>query len=239
MEYKVSVIVPVYGVEKYLRKCLDSLVMQTCKEMEIIVVNDSSPDNCAEIIAEYEEKYPNVRGLFKENGGLSSARNYGLEFAKGEYIGFIDSDDYAELDMYEKMLKKAEEDNCDLVLSDLIYTFEDGSEEDFVMKGMSDLNADPKKAAFLSPLFAWNKLYKREKYLSRMRAFYDADDIIKVITGVRRCGKSCLMATIAEELKNRGIPEENIIYLDLDKRGFRKIRTPDQLVYPLIINWTF
>ena len=74
-----------------------------------------------------------------------------------------------------------------------------------------------------------DKLYKREKYLSRMRAFYDADDIIKVITGVRRCGKSCLMATIAEELKNRGIPEENIIYLDLDKRGFRKIRTPDQL----------
>ncbi len=74
-----------------------------------------------------------------------------------------------------------------------------------------------------------DKLFRREKYLSRIRAFYDAEDIIKVITGVRRCGKSCLMETISEELRDKGVSEENIIYLDLDKRKFRKISTPDQL----------
>lgn len=72
-------------------------------------------------------------------------------------------------------------------------------------------------------------LYRREKYLSAIRGFYDASDIIKVITGIRRCGKSCLMQTIAEELHEKGIPDENIIYIDLDKRGFRSITTPDQL----------
>ena len=73
------------------------------------------------------------------------------------------------------------------------------------------------------------KLFYREKYLSRLRGFYDADDIIKVITGVRRCGKSCLMQTIADELRERGVKDENIIFIDLDKRGYRQIRQPEQL----------
>ena len=73
------------------------------------------------------------------------------------------------------------------------------------------------------------RLFPREKYLSRMRGFYDADDIIKVVTGVRRCGKSCLMQMVADELRARGVREENIVFIDLDKRGYRQIRTPDQL----------
>ncbi len=72
-------------------------------------------------------------------------------------------------------------------------------------------------------------LYKREKYLKKIRSFYDADDIIKVITGVRRCGKSSLMQTIADELREKGVPDENIIYIDLDRRGYQKIKSPDQL----------
>ena len=73
------------------------------------------------------------------------------------------------------------------------------------------------------------KLYKRENYLKKIRGFYDADDIIKVITGVRRCGKSSLMEMIASELRDNGVSEENIIYLDLDKRGFKKVKTTDAL----------
>ena len=73
------------------------------------------------------------------------------------------------------------------------------------------------------------KLYKREKYLKKIRGFYDATDIIKVVTGVRRCGKSSLMLTIADELIDRGIAEDNIIYIDLDKRGYRNIKSADQL----------
>ena len=87
---KVSVIVPVYNVEKYLERCLDSILNQSFKEeIEIIVVNDGSPDNSQKIIDKYQKKYKNVKGYKKENGGLSSARNFGLTKATGEYISFI------------------------------------------------------------------------------------------------------------------------------------------------------
>ena len=88
---KVSVIVPVYNVEKYIKKCLESLVNQTLRDIEIIVVNDGSQDKSKEIIAEYVRKYPNIVYVEKENGGLSDARNYGMKYAKGDYIAFVDS----------------------------------------------------------------------------------------------------------------------------------------------------
>ena len=96
---KVSIIVPVYNVELYLDKCLNSLVNQTLKEIEIIVVNDGSKDNSQAIIDKYTNKYNNIKALRKENGGLSDARNYGIKYASGEYIGYVDSDDYVTLDM--------------------------------------------------------------------------------------------------------------------------------------------
>jgi len=116
---KVSVIVPVYNVELYLEKCLDSLVNQTLKEIEIIVVNDGSPDNSQEIIDKYAKEYKNIKAYKKKNGGLSDARNYGIKKASGEYIAFIDSDDYVRLDMYEKMYNKAKSGNFDMVVCDL------------------------------------------------------------------------------------------------------------------------
>ena len=116
---KISVIVPVYNVEDYLRKCLDSLVNQDFKDYEIIVVNDGSPDNSWDIILEYEEKYSKIiRAFKKENGGLSSARNFGLEKAKGKYVCFIDSDDYVSLDFLSKLYNKAIEEDADIVASD-------------------------------------------------------------------------------------------------------------------------
>ena len=94
-KYKVSIIVPVYGVEKYIDKCLDSLVNQTLKDIEIIVVNDGTKDNSQKIIDKYVKKYSNkVKSFIKENGGQGSARNYGLEKATGEYIWIIESDDF-------------------------------------------------------------------------------------------------------------------------------------------------
>ena len=102
--YKISVIVPVYNTEKYIKKCLDSLVNQTMKNIEIIVVNDGSNDHSEEIIKDYENKYPEmVKYYKKENGGLPSARNYGLEKAKGEYIAFVDSDDYIDKELFSKL----------------------------------------------------------------------------------------------------------------------------------------
>lgn len=122
----VSVIVPVYNVEPYLEKCLDSLVNQTLKDIEVIVVNDGSPDDSQKIIDYFVENYPGkVIGLKKENGGQASARNLALQYAKGQYIGFVDSDDWVDLDMYEKMYKKAISKNSDIVICNTIDHYAD------------------------------------------------------------------------------------------------------------------
>ena len=99
---KFSIIVPVYNVEKYLKKCLDSIIDQTYKNYEVIVVNDGSPDNSQAIIEEYKKNYPNkIKAYNKQNGGLSDARNFGLQYTTGDYVIFVDSDDYVKNDMLE------------------------------------------------------------------------------------------------------------------------------------------
>ena len=114
MGSKVSVIIPVYKVEKYLRKCLDSVVGQTYSNLEIILIDDGSPDNCGAICEEYAARDPRVVVIHKENGGLSAARNDGIQRATGEWTAFVDSDDWCELDYYEQMLKTAEIVNTDV-----------------------------------------------------------------------------------------------------------------------------
>ena len=116
---KLSIIVPVYNVEKYLAKCLDSLVHQTVKDYEVIVVNDGSPDNSQSIIDDYAARYPElIVPVLKKNGGVSDARNYGMSIAKGEFFGFIDGDDWADPTMYEKLLAVIERENADMVYCD-------------------------------------------------------------------------------------------------------------------------
>lgn len=122
-----SFIVPVYNVEKYLGKCLDSLLAQTYKDFEIIVVNDGSPDNSQSIIDAYSEKYPEIiKGYIKENGGLSDARNFGAERATGDYISFVDSDDYIAADMLEKLYGVIDEDKPDVVGFDFVAVDDNG-----------------------------------------------------------------------------------------------------------------
>ena len=105
-----SVIVPVYNVEKYLAKCLDSILAQTYSDFEIIVVNDGSPDNSQQIIDEYAKNYPDkIKPFIKANGGLSDARNFGVEKASGEYLLFVDSDDYIAEKLLENLHKVIKE----------------------------------------------------------------------------------------------------------------------------------
>ena len=121
MSVKVSIIIPVYNTEDYLRVCLESVLNQTLQEIEIIVVNDGSTDNSLEILKEYEMKHPEkLKVLHKENGGLSSARNYGLQYATGEFLAFVDSDDWIETDMCEEMYNKAKEEQSDIVICDMV-----------------------------------------------------------------------------------------------------------------------
>lgn len=164
---KISIIVPVYNVESYVEQCLYSLVNQTFKDIKIIVVNDGSTDNSQNIIDNFIRDYPDkLIAVYKENGGLSSARNYGLRYAHGEYLGFVDSDDYVELDLYERMYNLVQKENADLIVCNIEYFYEDNSRHAFISRGLNDQwNSDYQKAALLSPLFAWNKLYKREIFM--------------------------------------------------------------------------
>lgn len=115
MDSKVSIIIPIYNVEEYLEQCIDSVLAQTHKEIEVILVDDGSPDNCGAICDNYSMKDSRIRVIHKKNGGLSSARNAGLDIATGEYIMFIDSDDFIEQDMVEALLTLKAESSADIV----------------------------------------------------------------------------------------------------------------------------
>ncbi len=151
---KVSIIVPVYKAEKYLRKCLDSLVNQTLDDYEIILVNDGSPDNSQQIIDEYKALHPEkIKTLLIDNGGQGRARNFGIDIAKGEYIGFVDSDDWVDVTMFEKLYNAAKADDADLVLCDCVACSEDGRREYM----NTSVYADPVCVSGS----VWNKLFRR------------------------------------------------------------------------------
>jgi glycosyltransferase involved in cell wall biosynthesis len=156
---KVSVIVPVYNVEKYLKKCLDSLVNQTLQDIEIIVVNDSTPDNSQEIINEYVSTYPEkVKSYIKPNGGIADTRNFGLSKVNSEYFAFVDSDDFVVETMLEELYTKAKKDDLDIVTSDFYWYYSDDN------KTLSSDGPYDSINEMLTKMFAtlWNKLYKTD-----------------------------------------------------------------------------
>ena len=127
---KLSVIVPVYRAEEYLQRCVDSLLAQQLSDYEIILVDDGSPDRSGELCDEYAGQHPDkVRCLHLVNGGQGRARNRGMEIARGEYLGFVDSDDWVESDMYPKLLQCAEAEGADVVVCGIRALHADGREE--------------------------------------------------------------------------------------------------------------
>lgn len=163
-----SVIVPVYNVEKYLNKCIESLINQTFTDFELILVNDGSTDNSGVICNLYQLKDSRIKVINKKNGGLSSARNIGLEIAKGEYICFIDSDDWVRLDMFEIMLNSIIESNCDMAICEFekYYEGQKVSAEVEVNNSYSIVNKNDlinqmytDKRVLLT--VSWNKVYKK------------------------------------------------------------------------------
>lgn len=170
MEYKnkVSIIVPVYKVEKYLRRSMDSLVNQTLDGVEIICINDGSPDNCLSILKEYKEKYKekNIVIIDKQNEGVWKGRFDGIKVATGEYIGFTDSDDYITLDYAEKLYTAAKNNDADISVSGFyrvdtdtehIYSTEMTSYDGKVI----EMNKNPEEILAINAAL-WNKLYKAE-----------------------------------------------------------------------------
>lgn len=187
---KVSVIVPVYNVEKYIKKCLNSLVNQTLDEVEIVVVNDGSPDNSQKIIDEYTKKYKNIKSYVKENGGLSDARNYGIKRATGKYISFVDSDDYIRKDMLEKMYNYAIQKNFDVVVCDSINVYSDGTE--ILIKSNNNYSDDDVKNYIISPPIACTRLFKKsifDKIEFKKNIYYeDLEMTPKVVNLTKKIG---------------------------------------------------
>jgi len=166
---KVSIIVPVYNVENYLAKCLDSLINQTQQNIEILVVNDGSKDNSEQIIQNYAQKYPEkIKSFIKENGGLSDARNFGIDRATGDYIGFVDSDDYVTPTMFEEMVNLAEKYQSKMVICNIQKVDQNGN----VTQKLTQIPNMPEKIdleknfSVFSDLsyFACNKLFKKELF---------------------------------------------------------------------------
>ena len=163
-EKAVSMIIPVYNVRDYLRKCLDSVAAQTYKALEVIVVNDGSPDDSLEIILEYTAKYPHFSCYTIENRGLGGARNYGMEQATGDYIMFLDSDDYIAPNCVEALVSAAESTGSDMVVANCYDVREDGSILDayknVYKSAVTNLAQEPE--ILFNRVAPWGKLYKRE-----------------------------------------------------------------------------
>ncbi len=164
----ISIIVPVYKVEQYLEKCIESIVNQSYKTLEIILVDDGSPDSCPEICDDWACKDPRIKVIHKENGGLSDARNAGLRIAKGQYVAFVDSDDWIDKYMYEILLQCIQTTGSDIACCGITKIFEDKKAEDSkAPKGDSEsfYTQDALKELILNRKIqqvVWNKLYRKD-----------------------------------------------------------------------------
>ncbi|MCM1338656.1 MAG: glycosyltransferase [Muribaculaceae bacterium] len=181
---KISIIIPVYNAEKFLRRCLDSLINQTLKDIEIICVNDSSTDNSLAILNEYAQIDNRIVVISQENSGPSEARNRGLDIAKGEYIGFVDSDDWVSLDYFENLYNAAKENNADIAAAGII-KLDERRKREFLTFKTKTITADFKENCLAldipSKTYVWNKIYLREKldkYNLRFKAGVYYEDMI-------------------------------------------------------------
>ena len=200
----ISIIIPVYKVEQYLGKCVDSVLNQTYKELEIILVDDGSPDHCPEICEEYAGKDSRIVVIHKQNGGLSSARNAGLDVAKGEYIFFLDSDDYIAENTIERMYQTIISEKADIAICDFVKVDENGE----IIKELSPiknecLNKEQLLMKLVNPtnwyyVVAWNKLYKKTLFSAiRFPVGKINEDEFTVHQIFYECNKA---VTIAEKL---------------------------------------
>lgn len=214
----ISIIVPVYNVEKYLEKCLDSITNQTYKNLEIIVIDDGSTDKSGIICDKYAQKDNRIKVIHKLNGGLSDARNAGLDICTGDYIGFVDSDDYIEPDMYEYLLEKSKETNADVSMCN--FYIEDERSDNIKLAAVFDEFVSDDKEIILKfylenniLIGIWNKLFKCE-VLNNIRfpkqhccedTYIMADWVDKINKFM--CSNSCKYHYIhrGNSLSNRGV----------------------------------
>lgn len=249
MNNKISVIIPIYNVEKYIHECIDSVRNQTYTNLEIILVDDGSTDSCATICDEYAKKDSRIRVIHKENGGLSDARNAGLEIATGKYIGYVDSDDYIALDMYEHLYNACEENEAEIAVC-RFHTFTDkiqlcenvvNRNKVYNSKGILLAYIDESVEELITPS-AWSKLYRRdciqglqfpkgklcEDIVYTTKAFYNAKKVVYVDRELYFYRNRPGSIMTEKSVINRRIREEIEQYED--RIAFLKEKKEDKLV---------
>lgn len=166
MEGLISIIVPIYKVECFLDKCIQSIVSQTWKKLEIILVDDESPDKCPELCERWKAKDDRIKVIHKKNGGLSDARNAGLEVATGSYIAFVDGDDWMDSDFFESLIKKMQETGADIVTGGIKKVWPDKREEIITYTDELQLNNCEAMKAIINESYlkqpVWYKLYRAD-----------------------------------------------------------------------------
>lgn len=170
MGCRISIVVPIYKVEKYLRRCIESLINQDYPDIEIILVDDGSPDNCGTICNEYAQKDTRIKVIHQQNGGLSAARNTGIDVARGEYLMFVDSDDWVEPDYCSTALNKAKDNNCDIVVFGYNNIYKDHIDiTQRKEKLFNSIDAIIELHGGQIESFAWNKIYKADLFKTGIR----------------------------------------------------------------------
>lgn len=239
---QLSVVVPIYKVERDLERCIDSILKQKIKDMEIILVDDGSPDSCGEICDRYERENKNIIVIHKENGGLSDARNVGIDIARGEYIAFIDSDDTIRPNMFWDMLGAAKHENADIVVCGIAEI--EGEKVTNHRYGNRIWNSQEANCAMLYEkkfwVAAWNKIYKRTLFqdmrypkgriyedLYLTPRLIDKADKIMTIEGVYYnyyIRENSIMSVSNKKLNADLIYDinENIIYFKKRKKNYTK-----------------
>ncbi len=229
----ISIIVPVYNVEKYIRRCLDSLLCQSYHNLEIILIDDGSPDMSGAICDEYANKDKRIKVIHKENGGVSSARNSGLDIAQGDYIGFVDPDDYVSADMYEFLYSQMTDSQSDIVQCNFLQTDSSGNEKRFFdhikdreISGNIEINR-----AFLNNEIrysVWNKLFSRKtlegvRFRKDLRIAEDklfVNDCINNAQKIKICDRYCYYYFVSDS---------SVIHSGITEKKFDDIKVLDIL----------
>lgn len=170
---KISIIVPIYNAEDHLEKCIKSILTQTAKDLELILVDDGSKDNSLSICKAYANKDSRIKVIHQKNTGVSVARNHGIEVAEGDYIGFVDSDDWIDTHMYERLLQEAYKTNADVVMCDATTVYDSGKTQVDTITQLST-NQILKKSDFTPSLLlemagsTWRCIYKKNRYNDKL-----------------------------------------------------------------------
>ena len=166
---KVSILMPIYNVQYYLRECLDSIVNQTLADIEVICIDDGSTDDSGKILDEYAAKDTRFKIIHKENGGYGKAMNVGLDIARGEYIGIVESDDYIRPEMYEEQYQIARDNNLDMLKADFLRFIGEGESREFTYRNIANAKRDYNRIIrpldeleiFHSNNVIWSGIYSR------------------------------------------------------------------------------